>query len=268
MIEMLKDLKANYGVTGVKAEFEAEGTRMEELMRLKEIAMLSGVELTLKIGGCEAVRDIHDARHFGVQNLVAPMIESPFALQKYVNSIQSFFPKDEASRIRFLINIETIHAFKNFDEILESPSFDAIDGIVIGRGDLTESLGLDRTQVNSEEVFQITNSILKRTKEKGKSTMIGGGVGLDSLNFLRNLSTGTLDGFETRKVCFSCPKALNPEIAEEGIEGALKFELAWLSNKSNYYKTISLEDQKRIDALSKKLPKSNIVEIRRKIKVS
>ncbi len=96
--------------------------------------------------------------------------------------------------------------------------------------------------------------------------MVGGGVGLNSLEFLRNLGEGLLDAFETRKVCFACPKALDPKTAEAGIEYALKFELAWLSNKSNYYRTISLEDQKRIDSLEKKLPKTNVIEIKRKMR--
>ena len=37
MTELLLDLKQNYHVTGIKAEFEAEGTRMEEAMRLKDV---------------------------------------------------------------------------------------------------------------------------------------------------------------------------------------------------------------------------------------
>ncbi|NUM42517.1 MAG: citrate lyase beta subunit [Leptospiraceae bacterium] len=221
-------------------------------------------EFRARVRGCEAIRDIHDARNLGVQSLVAPMVESSFALKKYINSIQTFFPKDESSRIQFLINIETIQAFQNLEEIVESSYFDALDGIVIGRGDLTESIGFERNQVNSDKVFQISVSILEKVKEKGKSAFIGGGVGIDSLEFLRKIPKGLLDGFETRKVCFACPDALNQDTAEEGIEGALKFELLWLSNKSIYYRAISLEDQNRIDTLSKKLPKTNVVEIRKK----
>ena len=37
MVETLKDLKTNHHVMGIKAEFEAEGTRLEEAMRLKEV---------------------------------------------------------------------------------------------------------------------------------------------------------------------------------------------------------------------------------------
>ena len=37
MLDALIDLKENHHVVGVKAEFEAEGTRMEEALRLKEV---------------------------------------------------------------------------------------------------------------------------------------------------------------------------------------------------------------------------------------
>ena len=48
MIDQLFKLKEVYGVEGVKAEFEAEGTRTEELIRLRELTLFAGVTLTLK----------------------------------------------------------------------------------------------------------------------------------------------------------------------------------------------------------------------------
>ena len=75
MVNLLRNLKENHHVVGVKAEFEAEGTRIEEALRLKEVLMKVDLGLTLKIGGCEAIRDIHEARVIGVARIVAPMIE-------------------------------------------------------------------------------------------------------------------------------------------------------------------------------------------------
>ena len=64
MLETLKDLKANHHVIGIKAEFEAEGTRLEEALRLKEVVTLAGLDLIIKVGGCEAIKDMFDV--FGV----------------------------------------------------------------------------------------------------------------------------------------------------------------------------------------------------------
>jgi uncharacterized protein YjaG (DUF416 family) len=81
MVDILNDLRENYNVIGVKCEFESEGTRLEEALRLKEVVTKASLELTIKIGGCEALKDMYDARIIGVENIVAPMIESSYALK-------------------------------------------------------------------------------------------------------------------------------------------------------------------------------------------
>ena len=48
MISVLKELKNDYGVFEIKAEFESEGSRMEELMRLKDVTSSVGIPIILK----------------------------------------------------------------------------------------------------------------------------------------------------------------------------------------------------------------------------
>src|SRR5512139_1955987 len=103
MVSILKDLKENHNVNGVKAEFEAEGTRLEEAMRLKEVVSAAGIGLTIKIGGCEAIRDMYESRVLGVERLVAPMIETAYAMHKYVGAIKIAFPEDEIDVTHFAI---------------------------------------------------------------------------------------------------------------------------------------------------------------------
>src|SRR3989338_9453096 len=89
MVELLKDMKKNYFVVGLKAELEAEGSRLNELMRLKDVAEKVGLGIILKLGGCEAVTDLFEAQKIGVEVLVAPMIESSYALKKYIGIINN-----------------------------------------------------------------------------------------------------------------------------------------------------------------------------------
>src|SRR3989339_1206556 len=102
MVETLKDLRENHHVVGIKAEFEAEGTRMEEALRLKEVVSKAGLDLTIKIGGCEALKDMYEARVIGVSRIVAPMIESSYALRKFLTASKLAFSPDEREEIDFL----------------------------------------------------------------------------------------------------------------------------------------------------------------------
>jgi hypothetical protein len=248
MVEALKDLRANHAVIGVKAEFEAEGTRLEEALRLKEVVMKAGLGLTIKIGGCEAIRDMYECRSIGVERLVAPMIETAFALKKFISAARMVFPEDERRDVKFSANIETITGCQNFDAMLELPESADLHGIIMGRVDLTGSMSMPREAIDSEPVLEITKGLFVKSKSRGLENAIGGGVSAGSLPFFRRLPQGTIDRYETRKVIFKCPEALNHH-ADKGILKAVGFELLWLKNKRDYYGCISMEDFERLKML-------------------
>ena len=252
MINTLIDLRENYGAIGIKAEFEAEGTRMEEALRLKEITTRAGLDLTIKIGGCEAVKDMHDARTIGVNAIIAPMIESSYAVKKYINSTKMVFPKEEWNEIKFMINIETINGVKYIDDILNNEAANDLSGIVLGRTDLTGSMDMNKNEVDSEKIFYIANEIAEKTQKINKEFFIGGGVSVESLPFFKKLPT--LTGYETRKVIFGT-KGINNKNADTGIIKALEFELMWLKNKQEFYKTIYKEDENRFKVLESRYKK-------------
>jgi hypothetical protein len=248
MISVLKDLKESHHVIGVKAEFEAEGTRMEEALRLKEVVSAAGLDLTVKIGGCEAIKDLYDSRVIGVSRIIAPMVESPYALKKFLSATKLAFPEDERNEVSFLINVETIDAYKNIDRILSIENINELSGIVLGRVDMTGSMGLSREDINSPQIFDMAKILFSKAKQKSLECVIGGGVGKEALPFFRDLPEGLLDRYETRKLIFKCPEALDND-AENGILKAVGFELMWLKNKRDFYGMIFDEDKHRIDML-------------------
>jgi hypothetical protein len=249
MVEQLQDLRANHHVCGVKAEFEAEGTRLEEAMRLKEVVSAAGLGLTMKVGGCEAVRDMYESRVIGVERMVGPMVESPWALHKFISAVKLAYPEAERDQVEFCVNIETVTGVKAFADMLAlTDDVAELDGIVLGRVDMTGSLGLTREDVNSPELLEIAIDLFTRAREHGLECALGGGVGKEALDFMRQIPEGLLSRYETRKVVFSCPEGLD-EDAEAGILKAVGFELMWLKNKRDFYGAIFEEDHARIDML-------------------
>jgi 4-hydroxy-2-oxoheptanedioate aldolase len=251
MIQILKQLKDCYGVFEIKAEFEAEGSRIEEMMRLKDVTAAAGLPILLKIGGVEAVTDIYNALSLGVKGVVAPMAETPFALSKFINIVNNMVPKDNAEDLEFAFNMETITCFNNLKEVLQLNNLNLLNGMTIGRVDLVGSMELDRSSVNSKEVFEICEKSFIMAKNAGLSTGLGGAISTESIDFISKLNDRKLiDKFETRKVVFAADSI---KYGDAVILKAVEFELLWLKSKRRYYSGIKAEDEHRIEMLEKRL---------------
>lgn len=253
MVSLLNELKKNFHVAGVKAEFEAEGTRLEEAMRLKDVVSAAGLGLNIKIGGCEAIKDTFDAISVGAERIIAPMVETPYALSKFIKAAHIVYGHS-IDDVELLINVETITTFNNFDEMLKIKEIKDLDGIVIGRVDFSGSLGKGREFVNADEMLEKSLILAKKAKEHGLDVVVGGGVSVDSMPFFKAFPKGHLDRFETRKIIFSCPGALNNK--EDAFLKAVEFELLWLKNKRDYYHAISREDEDRITMMEARYKKA------------
>ena len=155
MTDILKRGAEQYGYASVKAEFEAEGTRTDELLRLVDIARTAGLPITVKIGGCEAIRDLLESKQIGVRYIVAPMVETSYALSKFVTAKNAVYNEDELVDTDFLFNIETSTAYANRHTIIETAAKrPGVDGVVFGRVDFVGSLGAHRDSINADFVTE------------------------------------------------------------------------------------------------------------------
>lgn len=251
MLAILEQGKANHQILAVKAEFEAEGTRVDELLRLLEIARRAGVKVAIKIGGCEAVRDLIECRLYGADYIIAPMIETPYALTKYIAAKDKVYPRDEQDEVSFLFNVETRETFDHLDAMAKVAREGRV-GMVFGRVDFAGSMGHGRDFVNSDEMRGYVARVGEVCRDNDFELVVGGGVSPDSIPLLADILTTRLDRFETRKVIFDGRVVENPVMARAGMELAIEFELLWLKNKRDYYQTIASEDEARIAMMEKR----------------
>ena len=248
MLDILKELKEVYNIIAIKAEFEAEGSRTDELVMLNEIIFRADLQLFIKIGGCEAVRDLDQCRLLGASGIMAPMIESPFAMKKFVGAAKKVYEK-EWQNMEWIINAETVTCHKNLEQILEEGK-GFLSTVSIGRVDLSASMGLSRKEINGEEVFGLTKDIATKAKDYGYKVNFGGGISIDAIPFIQKMYPLN-DRFETRKVVFHATD--DEKMLKGGIVKAMEFETLYLKNKCEYYDRMAVEDQARLKMMAERL---------------
>jgi len=249
MCDLLKQGREQYGWVAVKAEFEAEGTRLDELLRLIEIARKASINVALKIGGCEALMDLYTAKQVGADYVIAPMIESSYALSKFALAVSKAYTDHEIEDTTFLWNLETALALKELDGMIDiARNSKSLRGMVFGRNDYCGSIGKDASYVNESQVTDDGVLIARSCAKAGLELVVGGGVSIDSVDALKKIRTVRLDRFETRKVVFGSESLEFPDL-KNGLLAALKFELKWLTNKRDYYSAILSEDERRFRTL-------------------
>jgi len=167
------------------------------------ISSKSGIPTFVKIGGCEAKRDIDFCLSHGVSGVVAPMVESSFAVSKFINSVEDMVHEYDIPRPKVYVNIETVAACKNIEEILANHAHD-LTGVIVGRSDLSMSMGLSKSNVEDNVVTNLVGDVFECAKSYDLETSMGGCISRNSIPTIEKLyNASLLDKFQTRTLIFS-----------------------------------------------------------------
>jgi len=242
MEHILEELKNRKYLKGIKIEFESEVVSACELNYLSNLLKDLDIDLTVKLGGATSLLDVKKARDINAKSIVAPMVESSYTVEKFLTTVKTvygnLFPD-------LYLNIETKNAFTYLYEIFEVSQ--NIKGMVLGRSDLTASLGMDKTTVNCQKIEEYASMLQGFCHTGGKSLIVGGNVDLMSLPFFKRLIF--LSAFETKKIIFDSSLVKDSVEFEENLLLAFKFELEWIKNKQYTTK----DDELRFQIINQKI---------------
>lgn len=214
----LKELKEEYGCIGIKMETEGAENSFEEIIIMRRLTM-GTLPLIVKIGGPNARNDIRTlVTIVGVDGIIAPMIESPYGVKDYVEALKSCCG-ERFDEILKGMNVETITAAKNIDEMLALEEIKYLQQITIGRSDLSRSMGL---KVDDEEVMNLVAEVTRKSQDKGLVVSVGGGITPKNAKMI--IEKAKPNKINTRHVVFD---ARTPNISD-AVEKGLEFEIAWL----------------------------------------
>ena len=251
ILKTLNDLK-NMGCCGIKLSFEDEGALLNEIITMRSLTSKLNIELSIKIGGCESKRDIMDCIFLDADCIVAPMIESKFAVDKFIKSLDVYNYKNKKG-----INIETINAYNNFNDIKNN--IESIEFITFGRVDFITSLNKDREYIEENDIYNYVSNIFKQCKEINKKCYLGGAISIKSKKFISNLINEKLiDNFETRYIIFDV-NLIDFNEFENLIYLANLFEVKWLKYISERYYLLANKDVKRIKMIEERININKII---------
>lgn len=252
-LELANNLVQKHGAKAYKASFEDEGASSEDISRAMIVTERADLDLDIKIGGCEAIADIRQAKILGAKAIVGPMIESPYAMKKFISAIESVYNEEELENLELGVNIETITGAENIESILSVPKVDKmIKRIALGRSDFTNSMDLPKSEINSDKVFEHVQKVLSVAKSHNIETAMGGGIDINAIPFIKKLGS-LLDYYETRYIIFKNDKNQSEKEMAAGMMKAQEFEANYLKDISIRYKDWSLTNLKRCEMITNRV---------------
>lgn len=231
----------NYGLFAfLKGEFEAEGLTRQDVAAEALFAARQGLDYLVKISGAEAKSDVYYLADLGINSLVCPMVETEFAMSKYMEML----PAGAFEHIG--VTIETITAVANIDGIIREGKH--LTELTIGRTDLTASWGGD--SVESPRTIDMVKTVARAGRAAGLKITMGGSISRNTRELLKNDAElrGLLHYIETRKAVMPIANFME----EDTLAHALKLEEVLLRRRAQEAERTLPAVNSRLAALTKR----------------
>ncbi len=224
----------------LKGEFEAEGLSRENVAAEALYAARHGLDYLVKISGAEAKSDVVYLEDLGLRSLVCPMIETPFAMQKYMEMLSP------GAFDHIGVTIETITAVQNIESILDRGHL--LTDVTIGRTDLTASYSGEG--VESPQTISMVKTVAKAARQRGLTVTMGGSISKNTWSLLNDdvELRDLLQMVETRKAVMTVPKFLD----KNALGMALSVEEELLRARAASAERTLPPIKSRIEALAKR----------------
>jgi len=240
----LRRLKTRFGACGLKLSTEDAAMSLEQIDYWNRLCA-GAVPVTVKIGGPNARGDIKRLLALKIDALVAPMVESVYGLENYIDAIRDYTTPLQFAALGKHINIETRTAVEQLDAILASPPAEYLDEVTIGCSDLCKSM---KHSLRDASLLACVRDCAAKIKAKGIKVSVGGGISPRDID--ARLGDILPDKFNTRLVTF----AVRPGQSYRDVVGeALELEMSMLAiDREKGF--ISVEEEKfRTRELGKRL---------------
>lgn len=201
------------GLVGMKFSTEDEGLSPESVAARRDLVASLGVPVWLKIGGPDARADIALALRLGLAGVVAPMVETPYAIRNFGKALRATAGAD---RLAAGVNLETESAVHGAREILAAGR-PFLTSATIGRADLASSI---EARIDDARTWTLVESAAREIRAAGLPLAVGGGITPASAREV--LARVAPDRIETR----NC--VLAASAAPDGIRAALAIEILLL----------------------------------------
>lgn len=245
--QMLIELRDQHGCCGLKLSTEDAGNSFDDIQR--HIRLFGDIlPIAVKIGGPNARNDIKTLVAMGIRSLIAPMVESVYGLQNYIEALQETLSPEEYKLVSKRINVETITAYHNFKDLTASLFFAELNQITVGRGDLSQSMGHD---ADDPRVMKAARDIIRQAHALKIPVSVGGRINPENAAIIcRELKP---DEINTREIGLSLPQTRQgrepTRNVYEAVKAMLEFETAFLEYQISILETGTEPHRRRLTKL-------------------